>query len=144
MARSKFGFDSNNFRIELVTTTFSTYVLDGTTSRAVTITVPLGAMWELISLRDSYTATATVGTRQPIVVVQDAASTTFFARAYTATFAASSNVVLHAYPYTTDTGVVMSLPPFVLPGGYKIVSSIAAGFDVADTHVVQLLVKEYC
>lgn len=150
MARSKFGYNADSFRIVHIVPTSPAYTPATGTNRAVVITVPDGAIWEVMLIRDNYTATAAVGTRQNLIFVQDTALNFMYLRVHPITFGASSALTVHAYPGTVDStvGVVntatMSLPTLVVPEKYVFGFNLLSGVDAADTHTVSMLVKEYC
>jgi hypothetical protein len=149
MARSKFGYSDECFRIESVKTGHPAFVASADIQRSIVITVPAGALWEFLYGWDSITSTATVGTRVLQIIVRDTASTIVLLRNAPITVAASSvlNTVLGDVgtdgSSSTSTAFA-TLPKLIFPEGYTLTLRVATGIDVADVHTFAGVVKEYC
>lgn len=97
-----------------------------------TLTQPASVVTDIRALHIVVTATATVGTRQIDVVVEDAAQVELARLALTPTVTASQVVTFRLYAGAADGEV-----PFPLHPGHALVVQDSAAIDVLDTIAVR-------
>ena len=144
MARSKFGYDADNFRIEAVQVGHPSFTDAVGIDRLVVITVPLNAVWEIMTISATLTTTATVGTRSQRFRITDPGGVTYFQRFSGVLTAASGFINTNYAPGMPETAYSALPIGLVLPPGFRILVNLSAGVDIADTHTVTALFKEYC
>ncbi len=97
-----------------------------------TLTQPLSVVTDIRALHIEYTATATVGTRQVDVVVEDASQVELARVALTPTVTASQTVIFRLYEGAADGEI-----PFPLHPGHALVVQDSAGIEAGDTCAVR-------
>lgn len=148
MARDKFSYDEDNFRLVTVKQGHPAYVAAGDSAKTITITVPTGAVWKLVHGVSFFTTSATVGAR--IIQIQatdNGGSNTTYFRNTTITLAASTVQYANFYNGGADSALSnntqdCSVPPFIMDGGSKLIIKFAVGVDAADTHVFTGIFRE--
>lgn len=101
-------------------------------------TVPSDQVWRIQSIRAELTTTATAGTRQMTVEIQDGAGDVLYSK-NGGTAAASTTLIEHYAP----VGGEVAVPDLILPPNFVVRVFDSAAIDpAADDLVVQMLVKE--
>ena len=101
-------------------------------------TVALQKVWEIQNIRVEFTATATVGTRQLTIEVQDASSDIVYSKDG-GTVVASASLTQH---YAHE-GAEVTMPKLTLPPGFILHVFDSAVIDpAADDMIVHILVFE--
>jgi hypothetical protein len=144
MARSKFGYSSGCFRIEPVQVGHPAFTDAVGTDRLVVITVPLNAVWEIMTISATLTTTATVGNRNQRFRITDSGGLVYFQRFSGVTTAASGFINTNYAPGMPELAYSALPIGLVLPPSFRILINLSTGVDIADTHVVTALFKEYC
>jgi len=144
MARSKFGYSSDCFRIEPVQAGHPAFSDSATIDRLIVITVPLNAVWEVMTISDTLSTTATVGGRNQRLRVTDPGGVVYFQRFSSVTVAASGFITTNWAPGMPEVAYSALPIGLVIPPGFRILLNLSVGVDIADTHTVTALFKEYC
>ena len=116
-----------------------------------TLTVDSNEVWEILSLYMTFAATATSGTRVPLLLVRDGSGVNI-AQVYTGLdiTASQTRYFLYAPGFPMNSSWVatnrayLSLPPLILPASFDIRVYDAAAVDAeADDMALYLLINRY-